>query len=272
MCVEKVNKEIAIFNNPEFGKIRVLLRDGEVWFIANDVCAILELENTTRALETLEEDEKSVLAIFTNSNCPNDCKDLRKDTRIVSESGLYALIFKSRKPEAKKFRKWVTSEVLPAIRKTGKYELAQNTPLDYPTALRALADEAEKRMLVEKRFQETAEARWQERTKVAFANNVSRSHGLITVGELSKIIKQAIPDVKIGRNRMYRWLRLNGWMLKTGKNKFEPSQHSIEKGLMRIKVQVIQATEKTSYVQYTTLITSKGVEFFCEQFQKSLLI
>lgn len=199
-------------------------------------------------------------------------ESLGSEINIISESDLYRLIMRSNLPKAIEFQDWVVEEVLPSIRKTGKYELAQNTPLDYPTALRALADEAEKRMLAEKRFQETAEARWQERTKVAFANNVSRSHGLITVGELLKIIKQAIPDVKIGRNRMYRWLRLNGWMLKTGKNKFEPSQHSIEKGLMRIKVQVIQATEKTSYVQYTTLITSKGVEFFCEQFQKSLLI
>lgn len=113
--------ELSIFSNPEFGEVRGFLHNDEPWFIANDVCAALGLVNTTDALESLDLDEVSVLQTLSNSERVSEISGLRKDTRIVSESGLYVLVFKSRKPNAKRFRRWVTGEVLPAIRKTGSY-------------------------------------------------------------------------------------------------------------------------------------------------------
>lgn len=152
MYPSKVNNEVAIFDNPEFGSVRVVMRDGEPWFVAKDVCEILGLENVAWAIETLDNDEKSFLGSITNSDTCNNFSGLRKDSRIISESGLYALIFKSRKPIAIKFRKWVTSEVLPAIRKTGVYcvpdfsnpaEAARAWALEYEAKQKAIAERDE---------------------------------------------------------------------------------------------------------------------------------
>lgn len=113
----KVNSEVKLFQNPEFGNVRVVMRGGEPWFVARDVCAILEIANSRDALSSLEEDEKITVA----NPDGNPRAGIPHEFNVVSESGLYALVFKSRKPEAKRFRKWVTSEVLPSIRKTGGY-------------------------------------------------------------------------------------------------------------------------------------------------------
>ena len=129
--------EVTVFSFQNQHEIRTVVRDGEPWFVAKDICDILELENVTRALDTLDNDEKSSInPNITNSNVGNPILDesnfdryttfpeMRRGGRpmsLVNESGLYALVFKSRKPEAQAFRKWVTSEVLPAIRKTGQY-------------------------------------------------------------------------------------------------------------------------------------------------------
>lgn len=102
--------DLQLFNNPEFGSVRVVEIDGEAWFVAADVCRVLEIQNTTQALERLDDDERSIFNIGRQGNA-----------NIINESGLYALVSTSRKPEAKKFRKWVTNEVLPTIRKTGMY-------------------------------------------------------------------------------------------------------------------------------------------------------
>lgn len=123
-------------------EVRTVIRDGEPWFVAKDVCEILEIANARDAVATLDGDEKDGVGI-------TDTIGREQKTTVVSESGLYALIFKSRKPEAKAFRKWVTSEVLPSIRKTGKYSV-QKTPQTYIEALEAhLAAEKEKARLKE---------------------------------------------------------------------------------------------------------------------------
>lgn len=113
-----MSSEVKLFENPEFGNVRVVMRGGEPWFVARDVCTILEIANVADAVDALDMDEKATIG--TNDSV-NDFTGLRSDSRLVSESGLYSLVFRSRKPEAKRFRKWVTSEVLPSIRKTGGY-------------------------------------------------------------------------------------------------------------------------------------------------------
>ena len=123
-------------------EVRTVIIDGEPWFVAKDVCEILEIANARDAVAALDSDEKDGVGI-------TDAIGREQKTTVVSESGLYALIFKSRKPQAKAFRKWVTSEVLPQIRKTGKYEV-QKTPQTYIEALEALViAEKEKQKLIE---------------------------------------------------------------------------------------------------------------------------
>lgn len=148
MLPENVKQEIKLFENPEFGRVRVFMRDGEPWFVAKDICDILELDNVSWAIESLDADEKSVLSSITTCDIASDFNGLRSSMRIVNESGLYALIFKSRKPEAKKFRKWVTSEVLPSIRQTGNYYggyRLPRVPQSFSDALRMIADVEEQK-------------------------------------------------------------------------------------------------------------------------------
>ena len=127
--------ELQIFQNPQFGEIRTILRNGEPWFVAADVCRALEISNPTDALKRLDDDERARFNLGHPMN----------ETNCVNEPGLYTLVLGSRKTEAKAFKRWITHEVIPSIRKTGGYGL----PKDYPSALRALADEAEKNPALE---------------------------------------------------------------------------------------------------------------------------
>ena len=136
---------IKLFANPQF-RVRVIMRCADPWFVAKDACDCLEITNVSQACQTLDDDEKGIYKVDTLGGS--------QDMMLISESGLYTLIMRSNKPEAKVFRKWVTSEVLPSIRKTGSYSVAQTTlaiPKTLPEALRAYADEVERREAAEKR-------------------------------------------------------------------------------------------------------------------------
>lgn len=102
---------LQIFSSSEFGEVRTVIINNEPWFVASDICKTLDIQNATQAVYSLEEDERSMYNIGRQG-----------EANIINESGLYAMIFKSKKPNAKKFRKWVTGEVLPSIRKTGTYQ------------------------------------------------------------------------------------------------------------------------------------------------------
>ena len=115
---------VTVFNFQDQHEVRTVIRNGEPWFVAKDICDILELTNPTVAIESLDDDERSKYFLGRQG-----------EVNIVNESGLYALVFKSRKPEAKAFRKWVTSDVLPTIRKTGRYEMQQVSQSPTPTEL-----------------------------------------------------------------------------------------------------------------------------------------
>lgn len=128
--------ELQIFENPQFGKVRSVKKDDEPWFVAVDVCRALEISDTWNALQRLDDDEKGTCSISTPGG--------KQEVNIVNEPGLYTLVLGSRKPEAKAFKRWITHEVIPSIRRTGGYLL----PKDYPSALRALADSEEKRMVL----------------------------------------------------------------------------------------------------------------------------
>lgn len=126
-----VQKDVTVFNFQDAHEVRTIIRDGEPWFVAKDICDILEIVNVSDALSALDSDEKMTIA---NTDSHSSERGGAKSYLVVNESGLYALVFKSRKPQAQTFRKWVTSEVLPAIRKTGQYRLEHVAPSVYDTA------------------------------------------------------------------------------------------------------------------------------------------
>lgn len=206
----------------------------------------------------------------------------------VNESGLYALVFKSRKPEAKVFRRWVTSEVLPTIRRTGGYIHANDNETPEEIMARALivakatidtmaeriknhkariADQ--KAQIEDQQAQiEGQQAQIEEaKPKVLFADAVSSSHNCILIGELAKILRQN--NIDIGQNRLFQWLRKHGWLIRRhGADYNMPTQKAVEKGVFEIKERAINNPDGTVFVTKTTVVTGKGQVYFVNRFLK----
>lgn len=168
--------ELTVFNNPEFGEIRTIEKDGEPWFVGKDVAVALGYERPTDATRKhVDEEDRGVANLETPSG--------NQDMVIINESGMYSLIMSSRLPNSKKFKHWVTSEVLPSIRKTGSYSMM---PKDYASALRALADEVEKRerLEIENKIQGQIITEYQ--PKVDYYTEILNSSGTMTVSQIAK--------------------------------------------------------------------------------------
>jgi prophage antirepressor-like protein len=269
-----VKNEIKIFNSPQFGEVRTIVVESEPWFIASDVCNILGLTNVTKAIKNLDDDERSNFWLGRQGN-----------TNIISESGLYTLIIRSNKPEAKPFRKWVTSEVLPSIRKSGGYMTAKPEETPEEIMARALvlaqetisrqkdrADRAEKKaLLLENQNEAQSEMLESVRAekkrmlpKVTFATAVETSDRSILVGELAKVIKQN--GVEIGQNRLFEWLRQNGFLCKSGESYNLPTQRALNMELFEIKKKVITKPNGDTLVSTTPKVTGKGQIYFVNRF------
>lgn len=239
--------QLQLFRNPEFGKIRAVEIDGEVWFVGKDVAQALGYNDTDQALRKHVDDEDKLTRRFDGSG-------QSRSMTIINESGLYSLVLSSKLPGAKKFKRWVTSEVLPTIRKTGGYQL----PKDYPSALRALADTTEKLLAAETENEAN-------KPKVLFADAVSTAKTSILVGELAKLLKQN--GVDIGQNRLFGWLRENGFLIRRNGTDFNmPTQKSMDLGLFEIKETVVSHSDGHTTVNKTPKITGKGQLYFVKQF------
>lgn len=245
--------EIQIFKFKNNQLRSMIDAHGEPWFVAKDACDILAVE-TNHLRRDLDSDE-----ITEATNLPNweVGKNGGRAPLIVSEPGLYKLIMRSRKQEAKEFQRWVTHEVLPSIRKHGGYMAGQEsmTPEQMTLAamnwLRSKVDE-QKRQL-------EAQA-----PKVLFADAVSASKTDILVGELAKILKGN--GIDMGGTRLFAWLRENGWLMKTGSSRNMPTQKSMELGLFRIKETEITHSDGHITVNKTTKVTGRGQAFFVNLF------
>lgn len=241
--------ELQIFKNEEFGEVRTIKNEKEIWFAAKDVCEMLEIKNTTDAIKNLDVDEVTRLNLG----------GLSGETNFINESGLYTLIIRSRKPEAKKFRKWITSEVLPAIRKTGMYateDLLENPDLAIK-AFQQLKEEREKRKLLESKVEE-------QRPKVLFADSVESSETSILIGDLAKLIKQNGHD--IGQNRLFEWLRNNDYLIKSGERKNMPTQKSMDMKLFEVKERTVSNPDGSIRITKTPKVTGKGQIHFINTF------
>ena len=243
--------KIQTFENADFGAIRVSTVEGEPWFVAKDVCDALGISKYRDAVSRLDDDERGSVLVDTLGGA--------QETSTVSEPGLYKLIMRSRKPEAKAFQRWVTHEVLPAIRRTGGYIAAKQDETPEQIMARAVivaqdTIERQKRQLDELK------------PKAMFADAVAASDGTCLVGELAKMIRQN--GVEIGQNRLFDVLRARGFLGKAGSNRNVPTQRAMDMGLFRIKETAITHSDGHVTLNRTPKVTGKGQRYFVEMFVK----
>lgn len=251
--------ELQIFESPEFGQVRTVVIENEPWFVGKDVANILGYANTKDAISShVEEDDKTIIQRSENTTLeiPN------RGLTFINESGLYSLIFSSKLPNAKKFKRWVTSEVLPTIRKHGMY--ATEELLDNPdvaiAAFTALKAEREKRKLLEAQIET-------DKPKVIFAEAVDAAQTSILVGDLAKLLKQN--GVNTGQKRLFEWLRTNGYLISRKGNDYNsPTQKSMELGLFEIKERTINNPDGSIRITKTPKVTGKGQVYFINKFLK----
>lgn len=244
--------DLQIFKNSEFGEIRTVTKNNEPWFVAIDVCNALELSNPTVVVGRLDEDERTKFNLGRQGM-----------TNIVSEYGLYNLILASRKKEAKKFKRWITHDVIPTIRKHGAYmtsDVIEKTLSDPDYLIRLatnLKEEKAKRALAEAQIEK-------DKPKVLFADSCEVAENSILIGEFAKRLKQNGFD--IGQNKLFEWLRQHDYLCKSGERKNLPTQYSMERGLFEIKTRVFSNPNGSVRTTSTTKITGRGQIYFTNKF------
>lgn len=244
--------EVQVFSSEQFGSIRASLSsDGQPWFVAKDVCDSLGIGKYRDALSRLDDDERGSLLVDTLGG--------PQTVGTVSEAGFYKLVMRSRKPEAKAFQRWVTHEVLPAVRRTGGYMVASQDETPEQIMARAVLVAQD---TIERQKRQIAELK----PKALFADAVAASDGTCLVGELAKMLKQN--GVNIGQNRLFSWLRENGYLGKTGSNRNVPTQRSMEQWLFRIKETAVTHSDGHVTINRTPKVTGKGQRYFIEAFAK----
>lgn len=248
--------EIQVFTNSQFGKIRAIDIDGEIGFFGSDLCNILGTD--TRDLKSILDSDQ-----FVNVDTIHIGNHGGKKPLIVNESGFYSVVLKSRKPQAKPFQKWVTGEVLPSIRKHGGYLTPQKIEevLTDPDTIIQLATTLKEEQARRKALEAENQVM---QPKALFADAVAASHTSILVGELAKLLKQN--GVEIGQNRLFRWLRENGYLMKAGSSYNMPTQRSMEQELFEVKETSITHSDGHITVQKTPKVTGKGQQYFINRF------
>lgn len=242
--------DLKVFENSEFGEIRTVTVNDEPMFCLTDICKALEMSNPTMVAQRLDDDERTKLDLGRQG-----------ETNFITESGLYAVILRSDKPNAKKFRKWVTSEVLPSIRKNGGYIVGQENMTDDELMAKAL-------MVAQNKIAERDKQIERMKPKEIFADAVSASETSILVGDLAKLISQN--GYKIGQKRLFEWLRTNNFLIKCGSSRNMPQQRFVEQGLFEVKESNIQNPDGSVRITRTTKVTGKGQIYFVNKFlQKS---
>ena len=226
---------------------------GEPWFVAKDVCDILEISNPSDALKRLDDDERSRFNLGRQG-----------ETNIVNEAGLYVLVLGSRKPEAHEFKRWVTHDVLPQIRRTGGY-IPTTDEDDDMTILAKAVMIGQRTMEEQKRRIAAQESHINElEPKARFADAVAASDGTCLIGELAKMLRQNGLDIV--QNRLFEILRQDGYLGKTGSNRNVPTQKAMDLGLFRIKETAITHSDGHVTINRTAKVTGKGQTYFISRY------
>ncbi len=244
--------EVQLFNF-ENHEVRSLLLNNEPWFVGKDVADVLGYSNSRKALnDHVDAEDKEVLTSrnVTLKNIPN------RGITVVNESGLYSLILSSKLPSAKKFKRWVTSEVLPALRKTGQYQVKELSGQELMA--KALIEAQSVLAAKDKQIEEM-------KPKALFADAVATSHTSILVGELAKILKQN--GIEMGQKRLFAWLRENGFLIKRkGTDYNMPTQKAMDLGLFEIKEGSYVNGSGVNITTKTPKVTGKGQQYFINKF------
>ena len=237
--------ELKTFQNPKFGTIRTTTINGEPWFVAVDVCKALDIDNSRQALARLDEDEKNTVIL-------NDGNRGNPNTAIVNEPGLYALVLGSRKPEAKAFKRWITHEVIPTIRKHGAYmtpEKVEEILLNPDTIIKLateLKEERERTAILNAKIKA-------DKPYTEFGAAIAANSDAILVRDFAKLLHN--DGIKMGEKRLYKWLRENGFLMQTAPTK--PYQKYVDMGWFRVDERSISTVQGQMIVS-TTKITGKG--------------
>lgn len=266
--------DLQIFNNKEFGNVRAVIVDGLPWFVGKDVCEAFGYTNYRRSLLSIDECDKGVSQIDTPGG--------RQNMVVINESGLYSLLFQMQPQKARgvsqndtlinerieklhRFKHWVTSEVLPSIRKNGGYIAGQENMTDDELLAKALMV-ANNKIAERDRIIEHQKAKIEyDRPKTIFADAVATSNTSILVGDLAKIICQN--GVQIGQKRLFAWLRDNGYLIKRkGADWNMPTQKSIEMGLFEIKESTHINGSGCNVTTKTPKATGKAQIYFVNKF------
>lgn len=240
----------------ESQQIRVITKNKEPWFILSDVCKILEIGNSRDVSRRLEDDEKGVVIIDTLGGA--------QKITIINEAGLYQVVLLSRKPSAKQFKRWVTHEVLPQIRKHGAYMTSSKIEelLQDPEAWVQLLTALKEERLQKNKLLLQIES---DKPKIVFADAVSTSQTRILIGELAKLLKGN--GIEIGQNRLFERLRQDGFLIKRkGCDYNTPTQKSMELGLFKLKETAVTHSDGHITISKTAKITGKGQQYFLNYF------
>lgn len=242
--------ELKVFNSEEFGDVRTVTINGDPWFVGKDVAAALGFTNPRDAISThVFDEDKGVESIDTLGG--------KQKMTVINESGLYALVFGSRLKSAQRFKHWVTSEVLPAIRKTGSYQAPQGKELLALAVLEA-----------QKTIEEQSKAIERMKPKVIFANAVETSHTSILIGDLAKLLKQN--GVETGQKRLFDWMREKGYLIKRkGSDWNMPTQKAMNMKLFEVKESTVNNPDGSVRINRTTKVTGRGQTYFVNKFLDS---
>lgn len=244
--------DIKIFENPEFGKVRTVEMDGKPYFVGKDVAEALGYAEPRSAVsKKVDSDDRGVAKMETPSGV--------QEVTVINESGLYSLILSSKLESAKRFKHWVTSEVLPSIRQTGGYQMTM------PQGKELLA-------LAVLEAQKTIEAQNKDiermKPKEIFADAVATSSTTILIGELAKLLRQN--GIDTGRDRLFDWMRKNGYLIRQKGSAYNtPTQKSADLGILTTKETVIVHSDGSTEVKKTVKVTGKGQQYFINKFLKA---
>lgn len=243
--------ELQIFKNEKFGEVRTMSIDGEPWFVGKDVAEILGYQNASKALADHVYDEDKLNNVSLSSLG-------QRGGWLINESGLYSLILRSKLPSAKEFKHWVTSEVLPSIRKHGGYITGQEHMTGEELLARAVKYANSKIEELESKVEVM-------KPKAIFADAVSTSKTSILIGDLAKLLKQN--GIDMGQKRLFDWMRNNGYLIKQkGTSYNRPTQRSMEMGLFEVKESSFVHPDGHTGITMTTKVTGKGQVYFINKF------
>lgn len=247
---------IQIFDNPQFGEVRVVELNGKTYFVGTDVARSLGYARPSDAIST---------------HCKNTAKHRTSDNQgvphdyiCVSESDIYRLVMRSKIPDAEKFQDWVCEEVLPSIRRNGGYLAAKENESPEEIMARALMIAQQTIDRSKQRVQELESENTNLKSRALFADAVASSGRSVLIGELAKILIQK--GINIGQNRMFEWLRKNHYLCSKGEYYNQPTQKAMELGLFEIKKTSITKPDGTTLVTTTTKVTGKGQIYFVNKF------